>query len=180
MRRTITAAVFALMVCRAADMPKEPTTIGIFYALTDGKLVDLERQSATIAGRTKLGGFGGAKVSSEFKPETSPVRLSPDGLSFVVRSFAAQTAVDPNTLYVLRVLKQHSHKRELLITDIRSPFALGGAVTTNLGEGVIAVNFEPFSEHSLRVTPVSRLGPGEYALSARLGALDVFCFGVDK
>ena len=56
--------------------------------------------------------------------------------------------------------------------------ALGGT-TSNLAEGVMPVSFERFGDYSLKISSEKPLPPGEYALSKRLGMLDLFWFGVD-
>jgi hypothetical protein len=91
--------------------------------------------------------YGGIKVSSQFKPAKSPVRLkSGVHLEFVVRSsIAALSTIDPATLYVLRNLTRKGDKRELIITESHGPMALGGT-TSNLAEGVIPVSFESFGD----------------------------------
>lgn len=174
--------VFLLITLPAIAQTPEPQYINNFEALSGGALVPLERQTATITGKTKALGFGGAKASSEFKPAQSPVRFSANALpSFVVRWPAAGTAADPASMFVLRQLKAKSHSRELVITNVRMIPLVPGAtkMTTNLAEGVIPIAFEPYGEHSLKVALQSPLPPGEYAFSGRLAAMDLFCFGVD-
>ena len=158
----------------------EPEFADVFFRLDGGNLVPLERQTATVRGKAKFGGYGGIKVASEFKPEKSPVRFkSREQLQFVVRSFAASVStVDPATLYSLRALTKNGDKRELVMTESHGPLGLGGA-TSNLAEGVLPVKFEKFGEHSLKIVPGTALPPGEYALSRRAGMMDLFCFGVD-
>lgn len=160
----------------------EPTFNDVFFGLdlSAGKLVSLERQTATIQGKAKFGGYGGIKLASEFKPGKSPVRFkSGQQPQFVVRSVAAAApTVDPNTLYSLRTLTKNGDKRELVMTESHGPLGLGGA-TSNLAEGVLPVTFEKFGEHSQKIVPEKFLPPGEYTLSRRAGMIDLFCFGVD-
>jgi hypothetical protein len=173
--------LFAGIAAVGQQIP-EPTFNDVFFGLDSaaGKLVPLERQTATIRGKAKFGGYGGIKVASEFKPGKSPVRFrSGEQPQFVVRSFAtAASTFDPNTLYVLRKLKKKGDKRELVMTESHGPLGLGGA-TSNLAEGVLPVTFERFGEHSLKIAPEKPLPPGEYALSRRAGMMDLFCFGID-
>jgi hypothetical protein len=155
----------------------EPAFNDVFFALnSSGGLVPLERQSATIEGHAKFGGYGGIKVSSQFEPARSPVRFAVHP-QFIVRSFAAGASIDPDTLYVLRVLREGSHKRELVMTESHGPLALGGT-TSNLAEGIVPVTFEKIGQYSLKISP-GALPPGEYALSKRFGMADLFCFGID-
>ena len=166
----------------AALQTPEPQYNDVFFALDSsaGKLVPLERQTSTIKGKPKFLGYGGIKVSSQFKPGNSPVRFkSGDQLEFIVRSaLATVSTVDPATMYVLRVLKKKGDSRELVMTESHGPLALGGT-TSNLAEGVLPVNFEKFGEHSLKIVSQNPIPPGEYALSHRSGMMDIFCFGVD-
>jgi len=165
-----------------AQQAAEPQFNDVFFALdqTAGKLVPLERQTATVQGKAKFGGFGGIKLSSQFKPAKSPIRFkSNERPQFVVRSFAAASTVDPNTLYVLRTLTKRGDKRELVMTESHGPLALGGT-TSNLAEGVLQITFEKFGQYSLKVLTEEPIPPGEYALSRRAGMMDLFCFGVDK
>jgi hypothetical protein len=164
----------------AQDAKPDPEYAGVFLALQAGKLVPLERQAATITGHVRAGGFGGAKVASEFKPAQSPVRFAAgQDVVFVVRRGPGQDTLDPDTLYVLRSLKAKGKSRELMISNVRGPFLTGGS-SSNLAEGVLPVSFEKYGEHSLAIRPVSPLPPGEYALSARFSMTDLFCFGVDS
>jgi hypothetical protein len=172
--------LLAVAVVVGQQIP-EPTFNDVFFGLDSsaGKLVPLERQTATIQGKAKFGGFGGIKVASQFKPGKSPVRFkSVEQPQFVVRSFAANATTDPNALYVLRILKKKGDKRELTMLESHGPLALGGT-TSNLGEGVLPVAFEKFGEHSLKIVSEKPLPPGEYALSRRAGMMDLFCFGID-
>jgi hypothetical protein len=159
------------------DKPGEPAFNDVFYGLAAGKLIDLERQAATIHGKAKYGGFGGIKVASQFSPAKSPIRVTGDG-AFIVRSAMAAMAVDPNSIYVLRVLAKRGSKRELVMVESHGPLALGGT-DSRLAEGVVPVHFERYGDNSLRITSEKPLPAGEYALSKRAGLVDVFCFGVD-
>jgi hypothetical protein len=94
----------------------EPDTAEVFYGLENKKLIPLERQTATIHGKTSGFIIMSMKSVSEFPGGKSPVRLrSGEPLEFVVRSVLASSAVDPNTLYSLRHLDEKKSKRELVI-----------------------------------------------------------------
>jgi len=182
MRHKALGTLFLALVPAVAQQAAEPQFNDVFFALdqTAGKLVPLERQTATVQGKAKFGGFGGIKLSSQFKPAKSPIRFkSNERPQFVVRSFAAASTVDPNTLYVLRTLTKRGDKRELVMTESHGPLALGGT-TSNLAEGVLQITFEKFGQYSLKVLTEEPIPPGEYALSRRAGMMDLFCFGVDK
>jgi hypothetical protein len=178
--RHVAASVFLLAAALpiSAQTP-EPEYSNVFMAIQAGKLVPLERQTATITGHVRAGGFGGAKVASEFKPAQSPVRFAAgQDVVFVVRRGPGQDTLDPDTLYVLRSLKAKGKSRELMISNMRGPFLTGGT-SSNLAEGVLPVSFEKYGEHSLTIRPTAPLQPGEYALSPRYSMTDLFCFGVD-
>ena len=94
----------------------EPDTAEVFYKLGDGKLIPLERQTATIHGKASRFIVMNMKSVSEFPGGKSPVRFrSGEPLDFVVRSAIASSAVDPNSLYTLRRLDEKRKKRELVI-----------------------------------------------------------------
>lgn len=183
MRYAVLLIPFLAVVALVGQQIPEPAFNDVFFGLdlSAGKLIALERQTATIRGKAKFGGYGGIKVASEFKPGKSPVRFKQgERPQFVVRSFAADVSTfDPNTLYVLRTLKKKGDKRELVMTESHGPLGLGGA-TANLAEGVVPVTFEKFGEHSLKIASEKPLPPGEYALSHRAGMMDLFCFGIDE
>lgn len=173
MRYIVLLILFFAGIAAVAQQIPEPTFDDVFFGLdlSAGKLVSLERQTATIRGKAKFGGYGGIKLASEFKPGKSPVRFKSGEQQFVVRSFAAAaSSLDPNTLYVLRTLKKKGDKRELVMTESHGPLGLGGA-TSNLAEGVLPVTFEKFGEHSLKIVSEKPLPPGEYALSRHRAAL---------
>lgn len=157
----------------------EPGTNGVFFGMAGGTFVPLEGQTLTIHGQAKFGGFGGIKVTGQFKPAKSPVRFQSHDAVFAVRAFPSWSAVDPDTLYVLRALKASGSKRELVIVESHGALGLAGT-DANLAGGVIAVRFERLGESSLKITPDRPLPPGEYALSRRSALTDLFCFGVDK
>jgi len=97
-------------VAAVGQQVPEPQYSDAFSAfdVSAGKLIALERQTATIHGSVKALGYGGIKVAAEFKPGKSPIRFkSGDRPQFVVRSPASAFAsIDPSTLYVLRALKK--------------------------------------------------------------------------
>ena len=154
-----------------ADQPNrvvEPDTAEVFYKLEDSKLIPLERQTATIHG--KASGFivMNMKSVSEFPGGKSPVRFhSGEPLDFVVRSFAASSAVDPNSLYTLRRLDEKKKRRELVIMAGHfSP--LGASTQTNLAQGVLPVEFSKYGNGSIKLR-TAPLPPGEYAVSRIYG-----------
>jgi hypothetical protein len=157
----------------------EPEFSDVFFRLdTAGKLIPLERQTATIQG--KASGFIVMNMKSLFEilGGQSPVRFhTGETLDFVVRSFVVTTAVDPNTVYALHRLDKKKNKREMIVmTGHASPG--GASMNTNPVQGVLHVEFSRYGKSSLKIT-AGALAPGEYALSPHAYAQTIFCFGVD-
>jgi hypothetical protein len=172
------AVLISSLVVGAAQQPvPEPEFAEVFVALDSGKLIPLERQTASVQGSG--GGFmvASSKAAYVVAGNKSPVRFhSGQALDFVVRTAIASTTVDPSTLYVLRKMDSKKKNREIVFsTGHFSP--LGGSVNTNLAQGSLPVTFTKYGASSIKVT-AGALSAGEYALS-RASALDVFCFGVD-
>jgi len=170
-----------LMLYTLAGLAQEPTPepefADVFFRLDAGKLIPLERQNAAIQGKASGFIIMSTKATSEFTGSKSPVRFrSDESLDFVVRSPLASSAVDPNTLYVLRKLNSKKKSRELVIMAGHIT-PVGGSTKTDLAQGVLPVTFARYGTSSIRMTAGS-LPPGEYAVS-RLYAQTVFCFGVD-
>ena len=161
----------------------EPDTDGVFYALAHDpdRLIQLERQTATIHTSAKWVGIGAtAKSASEFKPGKSPVRVSSGISEFIVRSPFAKSSVDLTIFYVLRSLTNKGNKRELIIAKSHA-YILGQTdSTSNLAAGEVPVTITKYGEHSLKIVPAQPLRPGEYVLSSRAAFLNLFCFGVDE
>jgi hypothetical protein len=161
----------------------EPDTDGVFFALAHNpdRLIQLERQTATIHTSAKWVGIGAtAKSTSEFKPGKSPVRLSSGTKEFIVRSPFAKSSADFAMFYALRSLTVKASKRELVIAKSHA-YILGPTdSTSNLAEGEVPVTITRYGEHSLKIVPTQPLRPGEYALSSRAAFLNLFCFGVDE
>ena len=159
------------------EVVTEPEFADVFFQLDAGKLVSLERQTASIQG--KASGFivMNMKASWEIPGIKSPIRFHSDQpLDFVVRSPFAQSAVDPSTFYFLRRLNVKKKTRELVVmTGHASP---GGATMNNdPAHDALPLTFARYGDSSLKMM-TGPLPPGEYALS-RPYAQTVFCFGVD-
>jgi len=172
------AVLISSLVVGAAQQPvPEPEFAEVFVALDSGKLIPLERQTASVQGSG--GGFmvASSKAAYVVAGNKSPVRFhSGQALDFVVRTAVASTTVDPGTLYVLRKMDSKKKNGEIVFsTGLFSPLA--GPVNTNLAQGSLPVTFTKYGASSIKVT-AGALPAGEYALS-RASALDVFCFGVD-
>lgn len=173
-------AVFLMLftlVAVAQESLSEPEFADVFFRLDNGKLIQLERQTAAIQGHASGFIVMSMKTSSEFPGAKSPVRFpSAQPLDFVVRSPFAASTVDPNTFYVLRRLNGKRKSRELVIM-VGHASPVGASTKSNLAEGVLPLAFARYGTSSIRMT-TGPLPPGEYAVS-RLYAQTVFCFGVD-
>jgi len=155
----------------------EPQYINSFSAVdAAGKLAELEHQRVTkFHSKMKpLPGYTTVKVTAEFKPSHSSVRL-PASAQFVV---LGRWAIDPATLYELRILKSTKDHREILTaTGHGAIFSSSG--TSNVDEGAVPVRFENYGSNSYKISPQQPLAPGEYALAFRGTVSDLYCFGVD-
>ena len=155
----------------------EPKFINGFSAVdTSGKLIDLERQTVTFHSKVRtLPGYASVKMTTQFKPGRSPVRLAATA-QFVVWGRAP---IDPLSRYELRFLKASKDHREFVTTQGHGSI-LGGSSTSNPDEGAVAIRFEEYGAGSYRITPEKPLVPGEYALATRGFASELYCFGVDR
>ena len=173
----IAVLMTSLVVGAAQEPVPEPEFAEVFVALDSGKLIPLERQTASVQGGG--GGFivASAKAAYVVPGNKSPVRFhSGKALDFVVRTAIASTTVDPSTVYVLRKMESKKKTREIVFSSGHF-YPGGGSMNTNLAQGSLPVSFTKYGASSIKVT-TGALPAGEYALS-RASALDVFCFGVD-
>jgi hypothetical protein len=119
-------------------------------------------------------GYGGAKTSIIFKGPASPVRFKAgQDIQFVVRLNAP--GVDPESLVNLDILKVSKDHREVVIAKAGS-MGMNGRSTS--GESLRSLNFAKYGEHSLKLSPVEPLAPGEYMIITKLGQ-SAFLFGID-
>jgi len=154
----------------------EPQYLNSFFGLDpNGKLIELERTRVTFHAKTKaLPGYYSVKMTTEFKPGSSPIRL-PANVQFVVRG---RSELDPASRFELRMLKASKSHREFVMTQGRGS-VFGGGSRTNLDEGAIPLSFEEYGSNSYRLTATGPLAPGEYALAVRGMVSELYCFGVD-
>jgi hypothetical protein len=154
----------------------EPQYYNSFYALdASEKLVSLDHEKVTTF-RSKakpIPGYASAKSFAEFKPSHASVRLAGNA-QFVVRG---RTAVDPSSVYELRLLKVSKDHREILLSQAHGTIT-GSSATSKLDEDTIPVRFEEYGSSSYKITPEQTLKPGEYALSVRGVVTELYCFGV--
>lgn len=155
----------------------EPQYINSFLTVdANGKLIDLERQTVTFKTKMKvLPGYASVKMTTQFKPGLSSVRL-PATAQFIVRG---RTVIDPVSRFELRALKGSKDHREFVMTQGHGSI-LGGSATSNPSEGAVPIRFEEYGTSSYRITPAQPLEPGEYALAVRGLVTELYCFGVDR
>jgi hypothetical protein len=155
----------------------EPQYINSFYAAdANGKLIQLERQTVTFHSKVRaLPGYVSVKMTTEFKPGRSPVRMAATA-QFIVRGRAP---IDPLSRFELRALKGSKDHREFVMTQGHGS-VFGGSATSNPEEGAVAIRFEEYGANSYRITPDKPLAPGEYALAVRGLVSELYCFGVDR
>ncbi|MGA2350035.1 MAG: hypothetical protein ABSF70_06360 [Terracidiphilus sp.] len=191
--RTINKAAFVLLLAGCAhlnlvwaqapavsaskEIMPEPEFADVFFRLDTGKLIPLERQTATMQGRA--GGFivVSVKASWEIPGANSPVRFrSGRPLDFVVRTALDPSGADPATLYFLSKLDVKNKTRELVVMEGHA--SPGGATMNgNPAQSALPVTFSRYGDSSLKLT-TGPLPPGEYALSGPY-VQPIFCFGVD-
>lgn len=178
MKLASVALLAALFLCVGwtQETVVEPEFADVFFTLDAGKLIPLERQSAST--QIKTSGFivVNSKSVMAFPGKASPVRLPGSELVFIVRSQFAASSSDPTDLYHLRRLTIKKDQREILLTTVHvSP--VGGSVRNTRTDGVVPLAFSRYGKSSYRIT-ASGLAPGEYAIG-RANGQTVFCFGVD-
>jgi hypothetical protein len=155
----------------------EPQYINSFYSTdSGGKLIELERDTITFHAKSKvLPGYASVKMESEFKPAHASVRL-PSTAQFIVRG---RSAINPASIYELRVLKTSKDRRDYVMTQSHGS-VFGGSSTSNVDEGAVPIRFEEYGTNSYRIVPEHPLAPGEYALAFRGMVTEIYCFGVDQ
>jgi hypothetical protein len=155
----------------------EPQYINSFYSLdSNGKLIELERDTVTFRAKSKVvPGYASVKMESEFKPAHASVRL-PSTAQFVVRG---RSAINPASVYELRVLKTSKDHRDYVMTQSHGS-VFGGSATSDLDEGAVPIRFEEYGKNSYRIVAEHPLAPGEYALAFRGMVTEIYCFGVDQ
>lgn len=143
----------------------EPDMVGVFYRLSAGTLVPLERQSTT---KLRRKGMFTVTVLADLPGAKSPVRFrAGERIEFVVRIGALLS--DPGSTLLLQPLKSTKKSREYVkvVADI------GGMKDFE----TVPVEFNRYGETSLKITP-HPLQPGEYGLAMSTSQA-VYCFGVD-
>ncbi len=175
----ISLAAFALFrIAHAQPAPiAEPQYINSFYAVdAQGNLVELEHETVTFHAKARaLPGYVSAKMTTQFKPGHSPVRL-PGASQFLVKG---RGQIDPQSRFELRLLKDTKDHREFVMSQTRGS-VFGASSTSNPSEGAIPIRFEEYGLGSYRITTEHPLEPGEYALTMRGFVTELYCFGVDR
>ena len=147
-----------------------PGYIGIpYYVDPSAKLLILDREFPRPKAGLKALGFGGAKTLVELDAERASLRLpSNQELSFVVD---LASGVDPREFQLYQFAVRNGN-RQLVITGwsvFKGPHARLD----------IQINISRNGENAYKLTPNSKLAPGEYAFMT-IGSTEVYCFGVDK
>jgi hypothetical protein len=154
----------------------EPRYVGTAYWLDPaaGKLVALEHQHPSTRTKVKAMGYGGAKSVLSFKGSASPVRLTAEQQVFVVR--LETNGLNPGLMAGLDVLKATKNSREITLVSA-GPMGIGAK--TAAGETALQLVFEKYGENSFKITPASKLPPGEYVIRTRPTGQLGYLFGVD-
>jgi hypothetical protein len=176
--RSIHSASYFKRTNRVSGSTDRRTTISqAFYLLdADGKLTELERQSATFKSHSKiLPGYATIKMAAEFKPAHASVRVSPNA-QFIVRG---RIPVEPASRFELRLLKASKDHREIVMTTGHGSI-VGASATSTLDEGGVPLRFEEYGLNSYRITPAQPLAPGEYAIGLKGLVTELYCFGVSQ
>jgi len=172
--------LIALLPLGAQNQPTapvaEPKYINSFYARgIDAKLIDLERQTVTFRTKVRaLPGYASVKMTTEFKPGHSPVRINSTA-QFVV---LGRAPIDPLSRFELRMLKDSKSHREFVMSQGHGSI-IGASATSSLDEGAVKIRFEEYGSNSYSITPDKPLANGEYCLAVRGLASELYCFGVD-
>jgi hypothetical protein len=178
MKLALAASLIILFsgICWTQETVVEPEFADVFFSLDSGKLIPLERQSAST--QIKTSGFlvVNGKGVMAFPGKASPVRFHGGELVFIVRSQSAASGIDPTDLYHLRRLSVQKDQREILLTTVHVS-RVGGSATSTRTDGIIPLAFSRYGGSSYKVT-ASALAPGEYAIGRARGQT-VFCFGID-
>jgi hypothetical protein len=178
---SLAAAFVAVGTLEAQSTPSvavaEPQYMNSFYALdANGKLIELERQTVTFRTKAKVfPGYASVKMTTEFKPGHSPVRITATAQFIVL----GRAPIDPVSRFELRALKASKDHRDFVMTQGHGS-VFGASATSNPEEGAVAIRFEEYGASSYRITPDRPLAPGEYALAMRGLVSELYCFGVDR
>lgn len=176
-RRVAIALLTSCAIAAAAQqVAPDPDFPDVFFRLDAGKLVLLERQTATVQGKASGLLVTNVKEVSDFPGTKSTVRFSAgQPIEFIVRPAIDPSAVDPGAVYFLRKLAVRKNERELVIMSARvSP--VGTSRTSKLSDA-LPLAFSRYGASSVKLT-TQGLPPGEYAFSVEHDPA-VFCFGVD-
>jgi len=171
--RLLIVSIFLLpfsIVAAQDNSPSKQRYIGIVYYLQpSSKLQALDRQIPRPQTGIKMFGFGGVKAVLELDAERASVRLPANQeLSFVVE---LPNGIDPRE-FRLYELAASNGKRQLMITN-------GSVFKRPQIRQPIQINISRYDQDSYKITPSSKLEPGEYVFFVG-GSNEVFCFGVDK
>ena len=171
--RLLVVSIFLLpfsIVAAQDNSPSKERYIGIVYYLQpSANLQALDREIPRSHASVKALGFGSVKDVIEVDLERASVRLPANQeLSFVVE---LPNGIDPRESRLYQLAASNG-KRQLLI-------ASGSVFKAPQVRHPIQINISRYDQDSYKITPSSKLEPGEYVFFVG-GSNEVFCFGVDK
>ncbi len=158
--------------------PQEPEYANSFFLLeSGGRLKPLEREPVGVSGKGRVLVFGSSGVSYEIQNDHSPIRVE-IGAPLEIVLKLENREVDPATIVLLYPLKIVKGKRQLLISGARF---MASHTKSDLQSKQLQMVFTKYGQASLKITPASPLGPGEYAIAVQTHEQQptAYCFGID-
>jgi hypothetical protein len=144
------------------------------YDRAAGKLLELERRTASLFLKPKAMGLGGYQGVLYLKGARSPVRFREgDPLEFVI---ALPQRAEPHPVQFF-AMRQADDRREV-IPSTPSKLA-AGASKDAVDLGTVQYEIRKYGESGWLITPSTPLPPGEYTLSLPTGNLG-YAFAVDR
>jgi hypothetical protein len=168
----LTAVVGSTIAAGSQSFAQGPAYVGTVEAVSDGRHVPLERQTAQSQLQARAFGLAGAKTYWGVEGGRSPVRFhSGQTISFIGR--ISNSDVDPHSLFTLYTMQAHKDTRRIPVEGSGAMFS----THDQRGKYSISIDFQPYQRVFVKITTLSPLAPGEYAFK---GTTDqVFMFGID-
>lgn len=161
--------VWAICLCARAQSVLEPDNFNavVYLDTASGKVVPLERETASESTKLRALGFGGAKQVASVPGSSSPVRF-PAGQSHTFAVRLAQGA-DPGKFHLYKFAST-GNAREVVLTNAY-------VVGAKAGMGTVHFDTSTLGTTSFKFVTESNLPPGEYGFSAN-DSQDVYCFSL--